>query len=202
MSAKPPIPQNSFNVCPRLGEIVRALALFVFVLSISGCATVEPPDFSKSQTHFELDRYFVGHSRSWGVFENPHGQPKRYFTCDSYGKRDSSGDLVLTQHFQFSDGKTQERLWHINRLDASHWEATANDMIGTAKGEGSGNAFYWEYTITLDRKNPLATVHIRQWMYQPEGTETLMTRLVITKLGVTVFEVSEVIHHVSGSSTK
>jgi hypothetical protein len=75
-------------------------------------------------------------------------------------------------------------------------------MIGTAKGEGSGNAFYWEYTITLDRKNPLATVHIRQWMYQPEGTETLMTRLVITKLGVTVFEVSEVIHHVSGSSTK
>ncbi len=130
------------------------MAFFAFVLSISGCAALQPPDFSKSQTHFELDRYFVGHSRSWGVFEDPHRQPKRYFACDSYGKRDSSGDLVLTQHFQFSDGKTQERAWHIHRADASHWEATANDMIGVAKGEGAGNAFSWEYTITVDRKKP------------------------------------------------
>jgi hypothetical protein len=202
MNSAPTILQNGFNLSRRLSGIAQPVALFLFVLSISGCATLQPPDFSKSQTHFELDRYFVGHSRSWGVFEDPHGQPKRYFTCDSYGERDSSGELVLTQHFQFSDGKTQERIWHIHRVDASHWEATANDMIGIAKGKGSGNAFSWEYTITLDRKNPLATLHIRQWMYQPEGTDNLMTRLVITKLGVTVFEVSEVIHHVSGVSAK
>ena len=47
-------------------------------------------------------------------------------------------------------------------------------------------------------KNPLATVHVRQWIYQPEGTDTLMTRLVITKMGMKVFEVTESIHHVDG----
>ncbi len=88
------------------------------------------------------------------------------------------------------------RVWHIHRVDSTHWEATANDMIGSVTGHGEGNALYWEYTITLDRKNPLATVHIRQWMYQLEGTTDLMTRLVITKLGVKVSEVSEVIHRV------
>jgi hypothetical protein len=45
-------------------------------------------------------------------------------------------------------------------------------------------------------KNPMATVHVRQWMYLAEGTDALMTRLVITKLGFTVSEVTEVIHHV------
>jgi hypothetical protein len=172
-----------------------AVAVGMAALS-SGCATMRPQDFAASPTRFELDRYFVGHARSWGVFENTGGQPRRTFICDSYGKRDPSGAVILHQQFKFSDGKTQTRDWRIRRIDATHWEATANDMVGTARGEGEGNAFYWEYTITLDRKNPLATVHIRQWMYQAEGTDTLMTRLVITKIGLPIFEVTEVIHHV------
>jgi hypothetical protein len=179
---------------------VRSVAFLASVLLLSGCASLQPQDFARSQTRFELDRYFTGHTRSWGVFENPQGEPRRYFTCDSYGEGDADGVVTLTQHFLFSDGKTQMRVWHIHRVDSTHWEANANDMVGIARGEGSGNAFYWEYTVTLDRKNPLATVHIRQWMYQAEGTDSLMTRLVVTKLGVTVFEVSEVIHHVPRES--
>lgn len=181
----------------RIERGFRSGVILASTLLVPACASLQPQDFARSQTHFELDRFFTGHTRSWGVFENAHGEPQRYFTCDSYGKRDAAGDLALTQHFRFNDGKTQLRVWHIHRVDLSHWEATANDMIGVAKGEGSGNAFYWEYAITLDRKNPLATVHISQWMYQPEGTDSLMTRLSITKLGFTAFEVSEVIHHVS-----
>jgi hypothetical protein len=38
---------------------------------------------------------------------------------------------------------------------------------------------------------------LRQWLYQPEGTDIVMTRLVGTKLGVTIFEVTESIHHVA-----
>ena len=41
---------------------------------------------------------------------------------------------------------------------------------------------------------------IRQWIYQLEGMDSVMTQLVITKLGLTVVEVSEVIHHVSSGS--
>jgi len=182
---------------PSCARILLAGALLAFIPLTTGCATLPPRDFSKSPTRFELDRYFVGHARSWGVFENTDGQPQLHFTCDSYGKRDAKGDVLLHQQFRYSDGKTPTRDWHIHRVDATHWEATANDMIGVARGEGEGNAFSWEYTITLDRSDPFATVHIRQWIYQPEGTDVLMTRLVITKLGVTVAEVSEVIHHVA-----
>jgi Protein of unknown function (DUF3833) len=173
------------------------LACLFSLLVITGCSSLPPQAFEKSATRFELDRYFIGHTRSWGVLENRNGNPRLSFTCDAHGRHDATGAVVLTQHFRFSNGATQQRNWRIHRVDATHWEATANDMVGVARGEGEGNAFYWEYTLTLDPKNPLATIHIRQWLYQPEGTDTVMTRLVITKLGLTVSEVTESIHHVT-----
>jgi hypothetical protein len=161
----------------------------------TSCASLHVDDFAGSENRFELDKYFTGHTRSYGVFENTDGNPRRTFVCDSYGKRAADGDVRLHQLFHFGDGKTQVRDWRIHRVDANHWSATANDMIGVALGEGRGNAFYWQYSITLNPHNLLATVHVRQWMYLAPDTDTLMTRLVITKLGITVSEVSDVIHH-------
>jgi hypothetical protein len=184
----------------KLKSVVCSAILLASIVLNSGYASNRPQDVSGSKTRFELIRFFTGHSRSWGVFENSFGQPQRYFTCNSYGQRDTAGDLTLTQHFLFSDGKAQVRVWQIRQVDSTHLEATANDIIGVARGVGFGNAVVLEYTITLDRHNPMATVHIRQWIYQLEGMDTVMTRLVITKLGFTVVEVSEIIHHVSSDS--
>jgi len=191
---------SSVRFVRRVEPILRRIvALASFVLG-SGCASLQSQDLARSHSSFELIRFFTGHSRSWGVFETSHGQPRRYFTCDSYGKRTTAGDLTLYQHFLFSDGKTQNRLWQIHQVDSSHWKAKADDMVGVAQAVSFGNTLSLEYTITLDRKNPMATVHIRQWMYQPEESGSLMTRLVITKLGITIFQVSEVIHHVPSDS--
>jgi hypothetical protein len=175
---------------------LRSLAALTLMALLTGCASMQPQDFAKSPTHFELDTYFVGHARSWGVFENSEGQPHKSFVCDSYGRRTGKGEIHLHQDFAFSTGKKQTRDWTIRKTDATHWEATANDMVGVARGHGEGNAFYWEYDITLNSKNPLATVHVRQWMYLVEGTDILMTHLVITKMGITVAEVSETIRKV------
>jgi hypothetical protein len=179
---------------------LRALLVGMVIPALGGCATMQPQDFAGSKAHFVLDRYFLGHTRSWGVFENRGAEPRRSFIADSIGKRQADGTLVLTQHFVFSDGKQQMRIWQIRRVDAHHWDATANDMIGVAHGVGYGNTLHWEYTIRVDAKNPLSDVHIRQWIYQPEGTDTVMTRLVITKLGLSLFQVTESIHHVTEGS--
>jgi hypothetical protein len=188
------------SLLQKLRSVFRSATLLTSILLNSGCANNQPQEFVRSKTRFELIRFFTGHSRSLGVFENSSGQPQRYFTCNSYGQRDTAGDLTLTQHFLFSDGKAQLRVWQIHQVDSTHLEATANDIVGVARGVGFGNAIALEYTITLDRNNPMATVHIRQWIYQLEGMDSVMTRLVITKLGLTVVEVSEVIHHVSSDS--
>ena len=64
-------------------------------------------------------------------------------------------------------------------------------MVGKARGEAFGNAFRWKYTIALKPGNPFSHVHLKQWMYQPEGTDTLFTRVVVTKFGFVIGEVSE-----------
>jgi Protein of unknown function (DUF3833) len=156
----------------RVEPVLRGVvALASFVLG-SGCGSLQSQDLARSHSSFELIRFFTGHSRSWGVFETSHGQPRRYFTCDSYGKRTTADDLTLYQHFFFSEGKTQNRVWQIHRVDSSHWKAKADDMVGVAQAVSFGNTLSLEYTITLDRRNPMATVHIRQWIYQLEESGT------------------------------
>jgi hypothetical protein len=162
-----------------LKSLVCSATLLASMVLNFGCVSNRPQDFAGSKTRFELIRFFTGYCYSWGVFENSAGQPQRYFTCYSYGKRDTAGDLTLTQHFLFSDGKAQLRVWQIHQMDSTHLEATANDIIGVARGVGFGNTVALEYTITLDQHNPMATVHIRQWIYQLEGTDSVMTQDIV-----------------------
>lgn len=166
--------------------------LFVLIgVSAVGCSSLKPRDFADSNTVFQPDSYFIGHTRSWGVTENRAGEPKSRFTTDCHGKRDAAGDVVIEQTFHFEGGRTQKRTWHVRRIDAHHYEATANDVVGKALGEAHGNAFRWEYTIALKPGNPLSHVHLQQWMYLPEGTETMFTRVEVKKFGITVRRVTE-----------
>ncbi len=125
------------------------------------------------------------------MFENRAGDPVRRFTTNSFGARDAAGDLRLTQMFTYEDGSTQQRAWRVHRLDGHRYTATANDVIGSARGVAYGNAFQWDYTIALQPGNPLSHVHLRQWMYLPEDSQTMFTRVIITKFGLTVGQVTE-----------
>jgi len=171
--------------------VTRPAGLLGMVMLLTGCGSLKPSDFATSNTRFEPDKYFLGTTRSWGVLENRRGEPKRRFTAVLVGTRDPTGDLRITQSFTHEDGSTQQRFWRVHRLDDQRYEGTANDVVGTARGVAVGNAFRWEYTIALKPGNPFSHVHLKQWMYLPEGTETMFTRVVITKFGFRIGEVSE-----------
>lgn len=172
-------------------QIKTWIAAGLAIVLLAGCGSLKPRDFAGAKSTFEPDRYFAGHVRSWGVFENRRGEPRSRFTTDSTGSHDASGDTLITQTFTHEDGSRQQRFWHVHRLDAHRYEATANDVVGKARGEAYGNAFRWEYVIALKPGNPFSHVHLKQWMYQPDGTQSLYTRVVVTKFGVRLGEVSE-----------
>ncbi|MEO6034685.1 MAG: DUF3833 family protein [Verrucomicrobiota bacterium] len=171
--------------------------LFFFLILVAlatGCSSLQPLDFADASTTFEPDTYFTGRVLSWGVTENRAGKPKTRFTTESIGKRDASGDVMIEQTFHYDGGRTQLRTWHVHRLDAHHYEAKANDVVGKARGEAQGNAFRWEYTIALKPGNPLANVRMQQWMFLPEGTDTMFTRVIVKKFGFRIAQVSESFH--------
>ena len=169
----------------------RLVALVVSVALTGGCSSLSPSQFAHSTPAFDPVEFFTGHTRSWGVFENRSGEPSRRFSTVCDGHREADGTLLLDQIFTYEDGATQQRHWRIHRLDAHHYEATANDVVGQATGEAYGNAFHWEYTVALKPGNPLYNVRLRQWMYLQAGGQTMMNRASVNKLGLQVAQVTE-----------
>jgi hypothetical protein len=166
-----------------------AAFLCASLLVTAGCSSMSVKQFDGAAPRFEPEKFFTGRVRSWGVMENRRGNPKSRFSTDVVGEL-AGKDLVLTQHFAFEDGRTQQRVWRIRRIDEHRYEATANDVIGVARGEAWGNAFRWQYTLAVNPGNPLTNVRMSHWMYlQSDGT--MVNRVIISKWGVALGSITE-----------
>jgi hypothetical protein len=172
-------------------RLASALLLAAFATLAAGCASLPPQAFTGSAPTFDPIEFFTGRTVSWGVFETRAGEPSRRFSTVCEGRREGDGALLLDQTFTYEGGATQHRRWRIRRVDAHRFEATANDVVGHARGDAYGNAFRWEYTVALQPGNPLSNVRLRQWMYlQPDG-QTMINRASIAKFGFQAAQVTE-----------
>lgn len=152
---------------------------------LSGCTGLSPQRFADASPVLDPIAYFTGPVRAWGVIESRGGAPRSRFRADLIGHL--QGDtLVLTQDFDFDDGRKQRRVWHLRRIDAHRFDATASDVIGVATGYAYGNSFKWDYTLQLKPGNPLTRVRMHHWMYLTGDGRTLINRVTIRKLGMQV----------------
>jgi hypothetical protein len=170
---------------PRRGILAGLLAL-------ASCDTPLPPARFAAPGDPELapERYFEGHTLSWGVFEDAGGAPTSRFTTDAHGRREGN-TLLLDQTIRLED-ETIERSWRLTRLEGGRYEATAAPVVGIARGEATGRHFHWAYTIVLPPGGWLRTVHFEHWMYLHDDGETLLNRFTVRKLGLVVARASEV----------
>ena len=156
-----------------------------------GCgSTLTPAHFAAAVPRFEPEKFFEGPVRSWGVIESRSGKPRSRLRAELMGRR-AGPEVVVTQNFTFEDGRTQQRVWKIRRVDEHRYEASADDVIGPAPGYASGNAFQWEYTLQLRPGNFLSRVRMQHWMYLLDDGETLLNRVVIRKFGFVVAQTTE-----------
>jgi Protein of unknown function (DUF3833) len=163
-------------------------------LTTTGAPTPESPVSTGGGPAFDPVAFFNGHTRSWGVIESRSGAPTERIITDSHGERDEAGRLRLVQHLSFQDGTTQERDWVLWRSGPDRFDATANDMVGTARGEANGRIFHWQWVLSRSPGNASMNVSIKQWMYHMEdGSVTIRT--TISKLGFIVAEVTEQFTH-------
>lgn len=168
------------------------------LLLLAGCASMTPQQFAGATPRFDPVAYFTGPTRSWGVIENRSGDPESRFRTTMMGKPDGDG-ITITQDFSFEDGHTQQRIWHLKRVDAHRYDATAPDVIGVAAGYAYGNSFNWDYTLQLKAGNPFSRVHMHHWMYLTDDGDLLINRVVISKFGVIVAETTEYFRRGAGA---
>jgi hypothetical protein len=174
---------------PRSSRFVRNSLVLALAIGVTACSSLTPQSFHAGTPTFEPDRFFEGPVRSWGVVERRSGKPSSRFRTETNGVREGES-LVLTQHFFYEDGRTQQRVWRIHRINEHQYEATANDVVGVGRGEAYGNAFHWEYTLAARPGNPLLNVRMKHWMYlQPDGS--MLNRVQVTKFGLILEQITE-----------
>lgn len=159
----------------------------IFFLTISlflfSCSTdMNIQSFKNNKPELVLEDYFNGKTRAWGLFHDRFGNLKRSFEVDINGVLDGN-TLTLDEKFSYDDGEKESRIWTIKILENNKYSGTADDVVGEAIGESSGNALHWKYKLNLKVKNSVIQVDFDDWMFlQDEGV--LINRAEVKKWGL------------------
>jgi len=188
------IAQNRiFSIVTRFFPFLAAAICSIAIAPIAARAAAQPSPSSAGRPLFDPERFFTGRTFSWGVIENRGGAPTEVVTTETSGNL-VHGQLDLEQTLHVGNKPPQHRSWKLRRIDPRHYQATANDMLGAARGIVTGNVFSWTFTLALKPGNALFNVRMTQYMYlQPDGA-TMVNRSVIRKFGLVIGEVTEEFH--------
>jgi hypothetical protein len=167
----------------------RWLAAALVSLSLAaGCAGIEPTDYAAERPALDLSRYFDGRVDAWGVVQDRSGRVLRRFTVTIDGSW--TGDVgVLDESFVYADGATEKRIWTLRRQSDGRYTGTADDVVGTASGVVSGNAFRWRYTLALPVDGRVWNIDFDDWMYLVDE-KVMINRATMSKFGIRVGEVT------------
>ena len=182
----------------RLSPLIVCMTAII----LAGCdRTPRAPAVAGPGPAFDPVAFFDGHTHSWGVIESRSGAPTEQIETDSNGERDGADRLRMVQHMSFQDGTTQERDWSLWRSGLNRFEATANDMVGSAKGEANGSIFHWQWVLARPPGHGLANVTMNQWMYRLQDS-SVMIRTTVSKFGIILAEVTEQFTHPDRNEVK
>ncbi|MBM3511819.1 MAG: DUF3833 domain-containing protein [Alphaproteobacteria bacterium] len=145
---------------------------------------MHPADFAATTPRFRPEQYFAGRGQATGFLQYRSGHPRRSFLLDIAGRYDGR-TIVLDEVFRFGDGGVLERAWRFTRHDEHRYEATGDNVVGTARGACYGCALFLSYDIALEVRGKRRVVHFDDRLYlQPNGT--VINVAVITKFGIKV----------------
>ena len=154
---------------------------------LAGCAGPQVSDYAQQRPALQLDRYFNGRIRAHGIFQKRGGEVVRRFTvvmdCHWEGNQG-----VLDEAFSYSDGSTSRRVWRLTKHEGGRYTGRADDVVGEAAGQESGNAFRWNYPLRLPVDGKEYEVQFDDWMFLVDD-RVMLNRATMSKFGVTLGEV-------------
>lgn len=157
-------------------------------LILASCAGPKISDFAGKTPVFELEQYFVGQTKAYGLFEDRFGKFRRTFVVDITGEMQGE-TLILTEDFVYDDGEIEQRIWRINKRPDGSYRGTFGDIIGEAIGELEGNALHWTYKMNLKVGDSTWKVGFDDWMImQQDGV--LLNRAYVSRWGLEIGQVT------------
>jgi len=162
--------------------------ILLMLIFLSACSNQSVIQYKNETPKLELRDFFNGKIQALGIVQDRSGKVVKRFNVDI----DASwqGDTcTLDEKFVYSDNTKSTRVWKLKELASKTYEGQAHDVVGIAKGEVSGNAFYFEYVLDLPVGDSHYNVHFEDWMFLLDS-KTLLAKTQMTKWGIKVGEVT------------
>ena len=164
------------------------MGLLTFLSACTGGPTLDHYKGKSSQPPLDLQTYFSGPIKAWGLVQDRKGHVTRRFDVTMVGTwEDDTGTLV--ERFKYYDGETQERTWTIKKIADKQYEGTAGDILGKADGNVEGSTMRWAYQMDLPVGDKTYRITFDDWMFlMNDGI--LINRSYLKKFGITVAELT------------
>ena len=173
-------------------KYIKSISLIIVIFLFTSCSknTMKPEDFKNKEPRLIIEEYLSGNVKAWGVLQNRSGKVTRQFSADLDGTWDGK-QLILKEKFNWDDGEIQNREWTIKKIDDNHYEGTAGDVVGKAKGYSYGSAFKFEYVLLVPVKGKEMKITFDDWIFKQDD-KVAINRATMTKFGFKVAELTVV----------
>ena len=169
-------------------RLLLTAATATAALGLAGCASQNIQSYAAEKPVLDLQQYFNGTLDAYGVFTDRGGSVVKRFTvvmvCNWQGDQGT-----LDEDFTYSDGSKQKRVWHLTKLGNGRFSGKADDVVGEARGESSGNTFHWNYTLSLPVDGKVYDVQFDDWMYLVDD-KVMLNKATMSKFGIRLGEVT------------
>ena len=174
-------------------DIAAKCLLAVLVLSgLFACSSPSVTQYENQQPYLDLSEYFNGTIDAYGIFTDRSGEVKKRFTVllvAEWKVVDGKKVGTLDESFEYSDGTKQKRVWTLTETAQGKYIGRADDVVGDALGESSGNALNWAYTLALPVDGTVYHVQFNDWMYLVTP-KVMLNKAKMSKFGIDLGEVT------------
>jgi len=165
--------------------------ILLVTLTLIGCSTADIQRHVDTEPLLSVRDFFNGQLVAHGLVKNRSGEVIRHFTA----KIDASwaGKTgTLDEHFVFSDGEKQQRIWTPTEQPNGSFLAKANDVIGEHPMFVAGNALFMKYVLQLAYNGGSLDVTVDDRMFLVTENR-IINESIFSKFGIQVASVQLVI---------
>ena len=172
-------------------KLVAALLLIVLAAIVAknlflSFRAQNPADYAGTDPAFSLKTHLSGEILSEGMIYGPNGKMTNRFTAKMFGEWDGNTG-TLSEEFTYSNGRKQSRKWFLKIGTGNTFTATADDIVGEARGVVSGATVKMEYQIVLPQEAGGHTLTATDWLYLT-GSGVILNKSELRKFGFKVAE--------------
>lgn len=165
------------------------ISAFLLLFILTGCSGIDFKQYSKNTPQLDLFEYFEGKTKGWGIVQDRRGVLLRQFVVDISGEVREDGRLVLTEHFDWSNGEKSERVCVLSQTDEHTLSGTAGDVPEHAAGVLYGNVLNWKYRVNIEVDDSIWKISFDDGVFKV-SEDMLINRANMSKFGFDVGEVT------------